>query len=123
MSQQKYPDQPPYLKLFEPIGLTGDHVRQLLKLLQDKARSLIGQVMIYEVSRPSTHLRNILHTIHVLSLTSCKLASFAEMWIADNHVPMPKAGEPQRTLMEERALRAEAQRAVSWNRHMDSLGF
>ena len=35
------------------------------------------------------------------------------MWIADNHVPMPKAGEPQRTLMEERALREEAQRAVS----------
>lgn len=38
------------MKLFEPIGLSGDHVRKLLKLLQDKARSLVGQVMIYEVS-------------------------------------------------------------------------
>jgi hypothetical protein len=36
-----------------------------------------------------------------------------ENWIIDNHVPLPGSGGPQLTLMEEKALREEAERAVS----------
>jgi len=35
-----------------------------------------------------------------------------ENWISINHVPFPKAGELELTLMEEKALREEAERAV-----------
>ena len=34
-------------------------------------------------------------------------------WISANHVPLPKPGEREPTLMEEMAQREEAQRAVS----------
>jgi hypothetical protein len=41
-----------------------------------------------------------------------QLATYTENWIRENHVPFPKAGEPELTLMEEKALREEAERAV-----------
>jgi len=45
-------------------------------------------------------------------LTIHQLTEYVENWIRDNHVPFPKAGEPELTLMEEKALREEAERAV-----------
>lgn len=46
-------------------------------------------------------------------LTKGQLVEYTENWIQDNHVAFPKAGEPELTLMEEKALREEAERAVS----------
>jgi len=45
-------------------------------------------------------------------LTIHQLTEYVENWIRNNHVPFPKAGEPELTLMEEKALREEAERAV-----------
>lgn len=42
-----------------------------------------------------------------------QLLMHTENWIIDNHVPLPGSGGPQLTLMEEKALREEAERAVS----------
>lgn len=42
-----------------------------------------------------------------------QLTEYVDNWIRDNHVPFPRAGEPELTLMEEKALREEAERAVS----------
>lgn len=35
-------------------------------------------------------------------------------WITVNHIPLPKPGEKEPTLMEEMAQREEEKRAVSW---------
>jgi hypothetical protein len=45
-------------------------------------------------------------------LTIHQLTEYVENWIRNNHVPFPRAGEPELTLMEEKALREEAERAV-----------
>lgn len=46
---QAYPHQIPPLLLREPEYLTANHVQQLHRIVQDKARSKIGEVMIFEV--------------------------------------------------------------------------
>lgn len=42
-----------------------------------------------------------------------QIADTVREWITENHIPLPKPGEPEPTLMEEMAQREEAQRAVS----------
>jgi len=51
-------------------------------------------------------------TIFKFGLTIYQLTEYVENWIRNNHVPFPRAGEPELTLMEEKALREEAERAV-----------
>jgi hypothetical protein len=51
-------------------------------------------------------------TILKSGLTIHQLTEYVENWIRNNHVPFPRAGEPELTLMEEKALREEAERAV-----------
>lgn len=41
-----------------------------------------------------------------------QLTDFISLWMDKHHVPLPKPGEPEPTLMEEMAIREEAQRAV-----------
>lgn len=59
--------------------------------------------------RPSKSTRRL----GPLDLTILQLTEYVDNWIRDNHVPFPRAGEPELTLMEEKALREEAERAVS----------
>ena len=47
---QKYPDHVPLLSLIEPTKLNANHMRTLTKLVQDKAKSLVGAPMIFDVS-------------------------------------------------------------------------
>lgn len=47
---QKYPDHVPLLSLTEPTKLNAGHMRTLTKLVQDKAKSLVGAPMIFDVS-------------------------------------------------------------------------
>lgn len=48
---QGYPDQAPLLYLIDPIKLTAQHVRELTRLLEDKAKHAVGGgPMIFDVS-------------------------------------------------------------------------
>lgn len=85
---QHYPAQPPLLSLLDPVKLTAAHVRTLTNLLQEKAKASVGAPMIFD------------------------LTDLIQSWITDNHIRLPKPGEPEPTLMEEMAQREEAQRAV-----------
>jgi hypothetical protein len=49
---QKYPDQPPFLKLHRPVGLSADHVRKLLNELQRVCQDFKGREVVVEVSVP-----------------------------------------------------------------------
>ena len=75
----------------------------MLKELQEVCRKNIGEDMIVLVSAFIAQKSGL--TIH-------QLTEYVENWIRNNHVPFPKAGEPELTLMEEKALREEAERAV-----------
>ncbi|EAL17471.1 hypothetical protein CNBM1630 [Cryptococcus deneoformans B-3501A] len=83
---QAYPHQVPPLLLREPEYLTANHVQQLHKIIQDKARSKVGEVMIFE------------------------LIDTVRDFISENHAPLPSPGDVN--LMEEKARREEAQRAA-----------
>ncbi|BEI98202.1 hypothetical protein CcaverHIS631_0305010 [Cutaneotrichosporon cavernicola] len=80
---------PPLLYLLEPIKLTAEHVRKLQRALDEKAKSFVGG------------------PAYIFDLTD-----FISLWMDKNHVPLPKPGEPEPTLMEEMAIREEAQRAA-----------
>lgn len=48
---QGYPDQAPLLYLIDPIKLTAQHVRELTRLVEDKAKQAVGGgPMIFDVS-------------------------------------------------------------------------
>lgn len=98
---QKYPDQVPLLSLIEPKKLNAAHMRTLTKLVQDKAKATLGAPMIFDVGPSASNISDI------------QIADMVREWITDNHIPLPKPGEPEPTLMEEMAQREEAQRAVS----------
>ncbi|KIY32862.1 PEK/GCN2 protein kinase [Cryptococcus gattii E566] len=83
---QAYPHQIPPLLLREPEYLTANHVQQLHRIVQDKARSKVGEVMIFE------------------------LIDTVRDFISENHAPLPSPGDVN--LMEEKARREEAQRAA-----------
>jgi hypothetical protein len=44
---QNYPKQPPQLVVADPNNLSPDHVKALSKLLQEKAKALVGEEMIF----------------------------------------------------------------------------
>ncbi|ODN77808.1 hypothetical protein L202_04931 [Cryptococcus amylolentus CBS 6039] len=83
---QAYPQQVPPLSLREPEYLTAKHVQQLHTLVQEKAKSKTGEVMIFE------------------------LIETVRDFITDNHAPLPNPGDVN--LLEEKARREEAQRAA-----------
>ncbi|OXG72558.1 eukaryotic translation initiation factor 2-alpha kinase [Cryptococcus neoformans Gb118] len=83
---QAYPHQVPPLLLREPEYLTANHVQQLHRIIQDKAKSKVGEVMIFE------------------------LIDTVRDFISENHAPLPSPGDVN--LMEEKARREEAQRAA-----------
>lgn len=85
----------------EPTKLNAGHMRTLTKLVQDKAKSLVGAPMIFDVSWKACVTAN------------SQIADAVREWITENHIALPKPGEPEPTLMEEMAQREEAQRAVS----------
>ncbi|WVR08793.1 hypothetical protein IAU60_005851 [Kwoniella sp. DSM 27419] len=81
-----YPQQIPPLSLREPEYLTAKHVQQLHDVVQEKAKSKVGEAMIFE------------------------LIDTVRDFITDNHAPLPSPGDVN--LMEEKARREEAQRAA-----------
>nr|ODN99778.1 PEK/GCN2 protein kinase [Cryptococcus depauperatus CBS 7855] len=83
---QAYPHQVPPLSLKEPEFLSAKHVQQLHTLVQDKAKSKVGEAMIFE------------------------LIDTVRDFITNNHAPLPNSGDVN--LMEEKARREEAQRAA-----------
>ncbi|WVF67821.1 hypothetical protein IAT40_002582 [Kwoniella sp. CBS 6097] len=83
---QAYPQQVPPLSLKQPEYLTARHVQTLHHLVQEKAKSKIGEQMIFE------------------------LIDTVRDFITDNHAPLPSPGDVN--LMEEKARREEAQRAA-----------
>lgn len=111
---QGYPDQAPLLYLIDPIKLTAQHVRDLTRLVDDKAKQAVGGgPMIFDVSGSSMTLSPC-----DVDVADTKLCDFIQGWMDENHVPLPKPGEPEPTLMEEMALREEAQRAVRRRVHV-----
>jgi hypothetical protein len=44
-----YPKQPPQLAVMNPKNLSAEHVKTLSKVLQDKAKTLVGEEMIFTV--------------------------------------------------------------------------
>jgi translation initiation factor 2-alpha kinase 4 len=46
---QMYPKQPPQLAVMNPKNLSAEHVKTLSKVLQDKAKTLVGEEMIFTV--------------------------------------------------------------------------
>nr|XP_019050908.1 PEK/GCN2 protein kinase [Kwoniella bestiolae CBS 10118]OCF29838.1 PEK/GCN2 protein kinase [Kwoniella bestiolae CBS 10118] len=81
-----YPQQVPPLSLKSPEYLTASHVQNLHTLVQEKAKSKVGEAMIFE------------------------LIDTVRDFITDNHAPLPSPGDVN--LMEEKARREEAQRAA-----------
>ncbi|WVQ86282.1 hypothetical protein IAT38_008450 [Cryptococcus sp. DSM 104549] len=83
---QAYPHQVPPLLLREPEYLSASHVQRLHTIVQDKAKSKVGDVMIFE------------------------LIDTVRDFITENHAPLPSPGDVN--LLEEKARREEAQRAA-----------
>nr|XP_019007722.1 PEK/GCN2 protein kinase [Kwoniella pini CBS 10737]OCF46503.1 PEK/GCN2 protein kinase [Kwoniella pini CBS 10737] len=81
-----YPQQVPPLSVKSPEYLTAQHVQNLHNLIQEKAKSRVGEAMIFE------------------------LIDTVRDFITDNHAPLPSPGDVN--LMEEKARREEAQRAA-----------
>ncbi|WWC92548.1 uncharacterized protein L201_007507 [Kwoniella dendrophila CBS 6074] len=81
-----YPQHVPPLSLKSPEYLTAKHVQSLHTLIQEKAKSKVGEAMIFE------------------------LIDTVRDFITDNHAPLPSPGDVN--LMEEKARREEAQRAA-----------
>ncbi|OCF54570.1 PEK/GCN2 protein kinase [Kwoniella mangroviensis CBS 10435] len=81
-----YPQQVPPLSLRSPEYLTAKHVQSLHTLVQEKAKSKVGEAMIFE------------------------LIDTVRDFITDNHALLPSPGDVN--LMEEKARREEAQRAA-----------
>jgi hypothetical protein len=44
-----YPKQPPQLAVMNPKNLSAEHVKTLSRVLQDKAKTLVGEEMIFTV--------------------------------------------------------------------------
>ncbi|WWC65005.1 uncharacterized protein I303_107619 [Kwoniella dejecticola CBS 10117] len=81
-----YPQQVPPLSVKAPEYLTAKHVQSLHNLIQGKAKSKVGEAMIFE------------------------LIDTVRDFITDNHAPLPNYGDVN--LMEEKARREEAQKAA-----------
>ncbi|WRT70924.1 uncharacterized protein IL334_007923 [Kwoniella shivajii] len=81
-----YPQQIPPLSLRQPEYLNVTHVQRLHSIVQEKAKSKVGEAMIFE------------------------LIDTVRDFITDNHALLPSPGDVN--LMEEKARREEAQRAA-----------
>ncbi|KAK8850742.1 hypothetical protein IAR55_004662 [Kwoniella newhampshirensis] len=81
-----YPKQIPPLLLREPEYLTASQIQKLHKLVQEKAKSKVGEAMVFE------------------------LIDTVRDFITDNHAPLPNPGDTN--LLEEKARREEAQKAA-----------